>query len=112
MDLNNRQPHNPDDVPVSGVATAPEFRFFLRLLMVAAPVCPAALAILVLIPAILQISHVDALFVAQAEAVAIVPLVVLIIFGGQTLPRGVLAAFSAVFAAIILVLPYLAFGGP
>lgn len=84
--------------------------FLARLVIAALPAYPAGLAIMFLIPAILHTSRADALFVAQAEAVAIVPLVVLLIFGAQTLPRGVLAGFSAIFAAIILALPYLAFG--
>ncbi|NHO34790.1 hypothetical protein [Acetobacter fallax] len=111
MDCNNVKSENGVQ-PATGASSAPDFRFLLRFLNCAAPVFPAVLAIMVLVPAILHISHFDALFVAQAEAVAIVPLIVLIVFGAQTLPRGLLAGFSAVFAAIILVLPYLAFGAP
>ncbi|NHN84655.1 hypothetical protein GOB93_08355 [Acetobacter musti] len=108
MDRNKEK----SDGGVSGDPMVPEAPFLSRLLMLAAPACPAVLAMLVLVPAILHISHVDALFVAQAEALAIVPFVVLIVFGAKTLPRSLLAGFSAVFAAIILLLPYLAFGAP
>ncbi|GBQ94529.1 hypothetical protein AA23498_2056 [Acetobacter nitrogenifigens DSM 23921 = NBRC 105050] len=84
--------------------------FSWRLLLAAAPAYPAGLAIVTLVPAILATHDPDALFVAQAEAVAVVPLIVLIIFGARSLPRGFVAAAVMVLCALVLAIPYLAFG--
>lgn len=83
-----------------------------RLLIALLLAWPIGLAITEAVPSLLPASHADGLFVAQVEAVLIMPLAILFLCGSSTLSRGLLATLAAFLAAFPLAFIFLAFGSP
>ncbi|NHN88206.1 hypothetical protein [Acetobacter conturbans] len=87
-------------------------RFIPRLLIALALAYPVGLAITTLLPRLFHGSPPDAFFVAQAEAIGAMPIVILTLFAARTLIRGLLAGAAVIVAVLLVTLPFAALGAP
>ncbi|MFT8718673.1 hypothetical protein [Acetobacter sp.] len=86
--------------------------FIPRLMIAGALAYPAGLLITVFLPRIFHGAAPDAFFVAQCEAIGIMPAVVLTVFAAGTLLRGLLAGAAIMAVALLITVPFVAFGAP